>query len=1042
MARWKRAMALPGMAGLAVVLGLLVWVSPAEAQYFGRNKVQYEDFDFRVMDTPHFDLHYYPVEQEAARDMASLSEVWYDRFNALLSHGFENKPIILYADHPDFQQTNVISGFISEATGGVTESLRNRVVLPLTGIYAENNHVLGHELVHVFQYDIAQGRGGGGLGGMARLPLWVIEGMAEYLSVGRVDAHTAMWLRAAILLDRLPTITELTTDPRFFPYRYGQAVWAYIGGRWGDRAVPLLYRRSLLIGWERAVKEVLGVTTDELSSQWIEAVRAAYLPLMQGRVAPRAVGRRVTAEESGAGEMNLGPALSPEGRYVAFFSDVDLFSIDLFLADARTGEVLEKLTSSAANPHFEALAFLRSAGTWSPDGQKFAFVVFDEGDNALAILDVASRDVEQKIRVDRVGEIRDPAWSPDGREIAFSGNSGGVSDLYVLDVETSAVRQLTNDQWAQLQPAWSPDGRTIAFMTDRTTGADRLTALTAGRYGLATLDVASGRVTPIETFTTGKAINPRYSPDGSSLYFVADPDGFQNVFRVDLRTGELYRVTNVATGVSGVTATSPTLTIAQREGTLAFSVFENNEYNIYALEGAAALGEPYVAPAVEEVVTAENGGAVRGGGVPAAAVLPPIDAARRSAVARALAEPLTDAPSAAGFEVTKYEPRISLDYVGAQAAGVAVSRFGFGIGGGAAFYFSDMLNRHTIGAMVQANGTLKDVAGQAVYQNAERRWSWFTGAAHIPYLSGFTSFGVDENGRVNQINQHLQRVFVDQALVGALYPFSMTRRVEASVGYTHYGFDEEVLVYDVFGGAVRFDRREDVEAPAGLHLAQAAAALVGDWSFFGFTSPIMGGRYRFEVEPTIGSFHFTTALADMRRYFLFAPVTLAVRGLHYGRYGRDADDEQRLAPLFLGYETFIRGYSFDSFEEAECEVESGDGSSGTCPVFDRLIGSKLAVANLELRIPLIGTERFGLLDFGFIPTEIAPFIDAGVAWTGDEGPVFELERESLQRIPVFSAGVAARFNVLGYLVLEAYWAYPFQRPKKGGHFGFQLAPGW
>jgi hypothetical protein len=246
----------------------------AGAQYFGRNKVQYERFDFRIMRTDHLDFYFYPAESLATADAARMGERWYSRLSEIFRHTFDRKSVIMYADHPDFQQTNVIGGMIGEGTGGVTEGLRTRVAMPHTGSYWDTDHVLGHELVHVFQYNVAES-GPGGLARLAALPLWLVEGMAEYLSLGRYDPLTAMWLRDATLRDRLPTIKQLTTDPRFFPYRYGQALWAYIGGRYGDRAVVDVYRASLRMGWDQALVRILGVSSDSLSKDWIAAIKAA-----------------------------------------------------------------------------------------------------------------------------------------------------------------------------------------------------------------------------------------------------------------------------------------------------------------------------------------------------------------------------------------------------------------------------------------------------------------------------------------------------------------------------------------------------------------------------------------------------------------------------------------------------------------------------------------------------------------------------------------------------------------------------------------------
>jgi outer membrane protein assembly factor BamA len=178
-------------------------------------------------------------------------------------------------------------------------------------------------------------------------------------------------------------------------------------------------------------------------------------------------------------------------------------------------------------------------------------------------------------------------------------------------------------------------------------------------------------------------------------------------------------------------------------------------------------------------------------------------------------------------------------------------------------------------------------------------------------------------------------------------------------------------------------------------------------------------------------------LADYRRYVLLRPLTFAVRAVHVGRYGPDAESE-RLTPLFIGYDSLVRGYTSGSFELSECST----GDARNCPQFNRLIGSRIGVANFEVRFPFFGTDRWGLINFPYLPTELAGFVDAGVAWTEDEKPDLKFRERSADRIPVFSTGATARFNILGALIMEVYYAYPFQRPDKGAHFGFQIQPGW
>jgi hypothetical protein len=207
-----------------VLLAVVGSSAPTSAQYFGRNKVQYHTFDFQVLKTPTFDIYYYPGEREGVDHAARMAERWNARLERIFDYELTGRqPLILYASHLDFEQTNIISGELGEGTGGVTESLRRRIILPLAGPLTDTDHVIGHELVHAFQYDLAAPPGRRpDQYGLERLPLWFVEGMAEYLTLGSVDPNTAMWLRDAVRQEKLPGIDKLQ-DSRYFPYRWGQA---------------------------------------------------------------------------------------------------------------------------------------------------------------------------------------------------------------------------------------------------------------------------------------------------------------------------------------------------------------------------------------------------------------------------------------------------------------------------------------------------------------------------------------------------------------------------------------------------------------------------------------------------------------------------------------------------------------------------------------------------------------------------------------------------------------------------------------------------
>ncbi len=1022
-------------------VALLLAVAPAAAQSFGRNKVQYDYFDFRSFETEHFEFFYYPEEKLAVADAARMGERWYRRHaRTFLREFHERKPIIFYANDADFQQTNVIGGMLGQGTGGVTESLKERVVMPLTGIYSETDHVLGHELVHSFQYDIGLARNDSSRFALQLLPLWLVEGMAEYLSVGREDVHTAMWMRDAVLRDDLPTTTDLSKGNKYFPYRYGQAYMAYIGGKYGDAAVANLFKMGGRTGLDSAFVYTLGITGDSLSAEWALALKETFLPFMEGRVHPDSAGQRVLADDISGSSLNLSPAVSPDGQYVAYLSNKDLFNINLFIADARTGKAIRKLQATNTDPHFDNIRFINSAGSWSPDGKKFAFITFVQGDNEISIWDLDSGSIERRISVEGVSAMSNPAWSPDGRSIAFSGIDGGRSDLYVLDLLSGNVRQLTNDRYADLQPAWSPDGQTIAVVSDRGPGGTDLETLSYAAPRLALVTVASGEMRILRPFSRGKHINPQFSPDGRSLYFIADHDGFSDIYRYALDTDLSFRVTRLKTGVSGITALSPAMSVATQNGRIMYSVFSNGEFSVFGLEADQTTG--VLADGVDDNTASLAG------------TLPPHSAVSEGLVADYLDDPLTGLPEAKAVVEKEYKSGLRLDAVAPPSVGVSVGGiYGSGVAGGVGFYFSDMLGNKSLNVIARANGTFKDIGGMVVYMNRGRRFNYGGAVSHIPLLYGGPIAGYTGSG--NYVVQDIRnRIFVDQAVVIGSYPFTTTRRVEIFSGFTRYAFDYEVIqfIYTPFGidrqrtSAPRCRDLEPSQVQTRLcerdpiYFFHGGAAFVGDFSNFGFTSPIQGGRYRFEVAPRVGTGSYVAVLADYRRYFFLNPVTFAVRGMHTGNYGATNDDI--FANEYLGYAYypgFVRGYSINSFDvDAECP-------GGNCQtIYNRLFGTRIAVASAELRLPLLGTDALGLINFPYLPTEITAFSDAGLAWNQGENPfdMLKFETRSDQRIPVISVGTSARFNLLGYIIFEIYYAYPFQRPDKGAHFGFQLTPGW
>jgi len=1009
--------------------GLVLTANDSSAQYFGQNKVQYRKLDFKVLRTEHFDVYFYPEERAGTEIAARMAERWYARLSKFFHHELRGRqPLILYASPTDFQQTNVIPGDLGEGTGGVTEPIRRRIVLPLAGPLGDTDHVLGHELVHAFQFDITTPVGApAGENGAERLPLWFIEGMAEYLSLGPVDPNTAMWMRDAARQERLPAIKDLD-NPKYFPYRWGQAFWAYVGGTYGDDLIPLMLSTAGAAGDMNTVtKKVLGVDTKELSDAWHASIHQTYDPILAATTPPSGAGRPVIRGTEQSTGMNVGPAISPDGKWIAFLSSRGLLSVDLYIADAATGDVVRKLTSTATDPHVSSIEFIYSAGTWDSQSRQLAIATVSSGRPALAIYNALNGRKEREISVEGVDQILNPAWAPDGHAIVFAGLSQGLSDLYVYDLMGSRLQRLTNDAYAEVHPAWSPNSRTIAFATDRFT--TNLDTLAIGHYQLATIDPANARVERVQTFAGADSINPQWSGDGRQLYFISTRNGIPEVYAVAIANGATTQLTNVATGTSGITSSSPALSVAGTRDLAAFSVYNDGKYDIYTIDAASSRGT--LARQIEN-----------------AASLPP--AARRgSDVATMLDDPSLGLPpqqQQAQTQVTNYKPSLALEGIGQPSVAVGVNRFGPSIGGGLSFYFSDLLGNHTLVTAVQLNSgfgnnfSLKDTAAEAGYFDQSHRWQWGIIGGQVPYLSGGVSstVGVAPQAGAVQVDQFIiDRQTEQSASLMTAYPFDRARRVEFQAGTTRVSFDRriETTVSSLTTGAVLSDDVTNAATLApSLNLANTSAAFVYDTSAFGATSPISGQRYRLEASPTFGALSFTNLLVDYRRYLMPAPFyTIAARVVHDGRYGSGGED-QRLFPMYIGYPSLVRGYDINTFGPSDCVPSV----VSQCPAFDRLLGSRMLVGNLEFRFPLL--RPFGATSrmYGPIPIEVALFADGGVAWNSGQKPsLFGGSREGIS-----SAGLALRANLFGFAVGQLDFSRPFQRPGSGWVIQFNLAPGF
>ncbi len=1019
----------------------LVW-----AQYFGQNKMRYKKLDFNVKQTPHFDMYSYLKNDSMVTWLAKEAEVWYGMHQQVFQDTFLRKnPLIIYNNHPEFQQTTAIQGEISVGTGGVTEAFKQRVVLPVMQINQQTRHVLGHEMVHAFQYRLLiEGKDTTRLESVSNIPLWMVEGMAEYLSIGKKDAFTAMWMRDAYSRNDIPSLKQLTEESyKYFPYRYGQAFFAYVGATYGDTVIMPLFLETAKYGYETAMKRVFGYDAKTMGTLWRSSMETTFRSLNKDTVSSP-VGKALITQNNG-GRMNVAPAISPDGKLVAFMSEKDLFSIDLFLADAHTGEIIRKLGSRTTSKDIDEFSYLESAGDFSEDSKRFAFSVFSDGKNKLMIVDVESGKTLGVVAMGEIVEFTNISFAPHGDLVAFSGLKNGHSDIFTYDLNSKELTQLTNDKYSDFQPSFSPDGKKIVFSTDRTS-FDNSSPSVDIPLGLALLNVDDYSIENIAVFPGANNLNPHFSGDGKSILFLSNGDGFRNLFRYSLQEKTAVQLTDYFTGISGITEYSPAMSISNNDD-IVYSYFKGNQYNIYK----AHISE-FLAHSVNTTSSDFR-----------AAMLPPYSNRGVNVVNTNLSN----------FEVYKridstlirpvaYQAKFKLDYIANSGVGMTIgSRYGAGMAGGIFGIFSDILGYNQIYSTLNINGELYDFGGQIAYVNQRSRWNWGGSISHIPYRYGFREYAREDlgNGEELVMNDYLIRQFETQLDAFVAYPFNRYHRFEIGGALARYGYRAEKWsqsYYYGYGDRQKLSTDEARSLGFGdlspLTVEQLSASFVGDKSVFGMAAPLEGFRYRLGVGQYFGDLSFTNYTIDLRRYLRFKPITLAGRVYSYIRSGKD---DERLRGNYIGYPFFVRGFDSMSPEKV------GDIS------YNDLMGSRVLVGNFEIRLPFTGPEKLAAVKSKFLFSDLNLFFDAGLAWnkgnkivgsladkplieqTDNQGnPVLDdgsplMVYDPNYRVPVLSAGISVRVNLFGAMIIEPYYAIPFVKSRtKFGTFGLNFMPGW
>jgi hypothetical protein len=851
---WHRRRAL-WLLLLPAIIGLAQgFVSRASAQlyHFGKNKVQFDEFDWQRLETDHFDIYFYPEEMELASFAGQMAEESFRHIEQRLGHTVRRRvPLILYASHVHFEQTNVLPGLLPEGVAGFTEFMKGRVALPLSGSYPEFERVLHHELVHVFMFDrIRRVLADRAITDVWLGPLWFSEGLAEYLS-GEWDSYGDMVVRDALFSGRLVPIAQMyRIYGTFQMYKEGQSICEFMAIRYGTDVFA-----RILDNWWRGetFADVFAITTGEalteLDEAWTYDLKKRYLPTIELADPPSHMSEALT--NSG---FNLKPALLPAQvetpadslEYVFLRNEQGYTQI----AKGRVaGGQSQVIVAGERESAYESLHPMEASLAVSPDGTSLAFVAKRNGRDHLILWDLESGRRRERFTFDALVALSSPTWSADGTRLALAGaRTSGQTDLFLVDAVDGSLTELTDDLYHDRDPHWHPTSDLLVFSSDRAKAHGR-----QGKYNLFSIAAgltATAATPDIRQLTNGDAddLQPAWSPSGDRIAFTSDRHRFYDLYTLAVdgsRLGAVERLTHTLTGAFDA-AWLP----AGDE--LLFTGFEGSRFHIYRFE------------------------------LPAASVADGTDTVLSVAASADSSWELARLPDAGQVTRRSYRKRLSLDIAQSQISQDPV----FGTSGGIQLGLSDVLGND------QYYFVLSHISGSD---------SGFLNGLNVVFgrqhLARQLNVGWGVFRLNDQLSSSLGRHVREKRTGGWVemsYPFNRHDRLETRFTARHSDLDRQ------------FEGRQLTGWLMSNHLT-----FTHDTSLWILTGPLEGTRYSiglghtFDVK-TSRPYH-TTYFADMRHYHrLGQRSSFAVR--YMGLHSRGDVPET----FSMGGSWTLRGYGFRS----------------------------------------------------------------------------------------------------------------------------------
>ncbi|MBN2781152.1 MAG: PD40 domain-containing protein [Candidatus Marinimicrobia bacterium] len=984
---------------------LLLLATAALYGQFGKNKVQYDVFEWNFIQSRHFNIYFNGDNKKVSDLCAAYAESAYESISTLLDWDLKKRyAIIVYDSHNDFQQTNTVNDYMPEGVGGFTELFKNRVVIPFEGSFRDFRHVIHHELIHAFMNDFYySGSIQSVISGAVRLniPLWLAEGSAEYES-SRWDTEADMFMRDFATNSRFESYS-FDAMTGYYAYKGGQSIFKFIRETYGYQKLTEFYLKlKIYHDVDRAVQFTFNMSKKELSDEWHHYLKKMYWPEISATEDIRDIAVRLTDHVDMRNTQNIAPSISPDGSRIAFLSDQKGYA-DIFLMDMQDGGKVRRIVKGQRKASLEELKWLAPGISWTADSKAIVFAAKSGKHDAIVAVEVETGK-QTFYPMPQLQGVFAAACHPEKNHIvAFSGHDGSQSDIYVYDLAKNSLTNLTTDSYADENPQWAPDGRSIVYVSERLKrpeNRDKRHPFQRDIFMITLKDREKNALTE----TAHDENYPYVDPLGRGIVYTSDENGIFNIF-IRPAGGEAYPITNVSGGTFH-------LNLDRTGENLIFCAFKEMGWDIFRMNRPFEMEKRELQPTLQRSRSLEEFGDATenamhserlrkleegNGGESAGAVsvvkgdetierfsdyanyvfvpeyTPSGDLGDTGQVALDSSRIL----DASGSYIDQpYKTKFSLDLVDSY---FGYSTF-YGAQGQATFMFSDVMGDHQvyIGTDLYIDLKNSDYALAYYYLRYRPNFGFILQNQSDNYATSIP-------GEVSETNPY--GFFVTRYTNRSLHliaDYPINKHVRLELNNSYYYVKRDLL--DDPDIAAQYD--------AEIHEYRAEIAFVKDNTVFSYTAPMDGSRYRlsFEMSPkiTADTPEFYTAKLDYRQYVKITDdYHLGFRFNGGASFGPDPQ-------VFLlgGVDNWINyvynpnapilGGSSGSFSE---QLSMYYLSEYIMPVRGAALfqtwGSKFALFNAELRFPFIEYAKIGLPPISLFQIRGVLFADVGAAWDSD-----------------------------------------------------------